>query len=293
MRSVLHRAILACTMYLIAASGATADVQYTKYTEPNEKAFTALVPAGWQTVGGIVRWPPNVAGAMNAVEAKVDFTLKSDAAGTIMAHWLPDVNFVDMTGSPAGGMFPPGSQCNGCIVMPRLGPVNYLLKVVLPRTSPQARNVKVLGSAEIPEVEKGFDQLRAMLQIPLPLVYKAFIVGIEYTEGNVRYRQIMFAVIEDSVKLGLGTWKSRSTMLFRAPADQFDKALPILTKVQGSVQINNEWLAGEMKGAEERTGQVKGVFDRIRKLDDDIVSNRAATNAAIQKQMQRILTKVD
>jgi hypothetical protein len=293
MRCTPSATVAMCAVLLCIAVAVTGDVQYTKYTEPNEKAFTALVPAGWRTEGGIVRWGPNVAGAMNATEAKVDFTLKSDAAGTIMAHWLPDIQFYDMTGSPAGGMFPPGSQCNGCIVMPRIGVVNYLVKVVLPRATPKARNVKLVGSAEIPEVEKGFDQLRAMLHIPLPLDYKAFIVGVDYTEGDTRFRQIMFAVTEDHVKVGIALWKSRSTMIFRAPADQFDKALPILTKVQGSVQINNEWLAAEMQAAEERTGQVAGTFKRIREIDSDIVRNRQETNAAIQKQMQRILTKVD
>ena len=67
MRRTPFATVMTCAVLLSATCPTTADVQYTKFTEPNEKAFTALVPAGWQTEGGIVRWGPNVAGAMNYV----------------------------------------------------------------------------------------------------------------------------------------------------------------------------------------------------------------------------------
>jgi hypothetical protein len=44
-------------------------------------------------------------GAANAIEAKIDFTLKKDAKGSVQIHWLPDIYFVDMTGSLAAGMW--------------------------------------------------------------------------------------------------------------------------------------------------------------------------------------------
>ncbi len=200
----------------MAGGAGWAQAGFVKYVEPREKAFTALVPQGWQTEGGIVRRGPDVAGAVNATEAKVDFTIKSDATGTMMARWLPDIMFIDLRGQAIEGMFAPGSQCNGCVVLPRLGGVNYLVKVILPRAHPGAQNVKVLGSARIPEVEKGFDQLRAMLQIPLPLTYEAQLVAGEYTEVGRQFRQILFTVIEDYIKTGVGLWKSRSTVIFRA-----------------------------------------------------------------------------
>ncbi len=286
-RSILF-ALAACV-----ASGAGAQTKFVKFTEPNQKAFTAQIPAGWKTEGGVTLWSPDEAGAMNATESKVDWTVKKDDKGTVLARWLPDVNFIDMTGSPAGGMFQPGQQCNGCIVMPRLGPVNYLLKLVMPRAFPKATNVKVLNSVEVPAAEKALDDLRALLKVPLPLVYKAFLVAVEYDEDGVHYRQLMFAAIEDSIKLGVGLWKSRSACVFRAPAASFDATLPIFTKIHQSIEVNMQWLEAEMKAAEERTGVVSGTFKRIREADAEITKNRRDTNEAIMKQIQKVLTKVE
>ncbi|MDH7570413.1 MAG: hypothetical protein QHJ73_12605 [Armatimonadota bacterium] len=288
----LHiRAYLLAVLVLGGGGLAAAEPGFTQFVEPKEKAFTALVPQGWQSEGGIVRWSPEVAGAFNAAEAKVDFTLRSDAAGTRMMRWLPDIFFVDMSRSPAGPMFPPGSQCNGCVVMPRIGGVEYLVKLVQPRIAAKGSDLKVVTQARVPAAEKAYDDLRAMLKIPVPLDYKAHLVLVEYTEGGTRFRQLMFVVIEDYGKVGVDLWKSRSTVVFRAPAAEFDAALPTFTKVQQSVQIDTGWLVKEMKAAAERTGQVAGVFDDLRKLDADIVRNRTETNEAIQKQMQELLTQ--
>jgi len=277
------------------ASGLSASAQtgFVKYTEPTQKAFTALVPAGWKVSGGITHWGPDVAGALNATEAKVEWTVQSDAAGTIRGNWLPDVQFIDMTNSPAGGMFPPGSQCNGCVSLPRMSVPDYLVQVVMPRLCPQARNLRVVSQSRVPEAEQALDKLRALLGVTLPLVYRADLVAVEYTEGATKYRQLMFAATEDSIKLGVGLWKSRSTIVFRAPVAKFAAAVSTLQKVQNSIKVNHEWLAAEIKAAEERTGVVAGTYKRIRELDADIVRNRQATNEAINRQMQKLLTKVD
>jgi hypothetical protein len=289
MRQVPLVALVATALGL--SSAAMAQKGFVKFTEPNARAFTAQIPAGWKTSGGVVHWGPDVAGAMNAAEAKVEWTVQNPA-GTIRGNWLPDVNFIDMTNSPAGGMFPPGSQCNGCISLPRMGVPDYLVKVVMPRLCPNAQNLRVLSQVRVPEAEAALDKLRALLGVTLPLVYRANLVAVEYTEGGTKYRQLMFAATEDSVKLGVGLWKSRSTIIFRAPAAQFASGIATLQKVQDSIKVNTEWLAAEMKAAEERMGTVAGTFNRIRELDADILKNRQATNDAINRQMQKLLIEV-
>lgn len=282
------QAFLACSSVLPS----NAQAGFRKFVEPREKAFTALVPTGWLTRGGIERWGPDHAGAVNATEAKVDFTVASDKAGTVMAHFMPDVQFYDMTGSPAAGMYRPGMQCNGCIVMPLMPVDQYLVRVVLPITNPRATDVRLLGSRRIPEIEKGCDQLRALLKITLPMTYRAGIVAVDYTEGAVRYRQVMFCITEDMSRMGLGMWKSRSTMLFRAPVARFGKMLPIFQKVQASVEVSPRWLLGEMKAATERTGEVAGTFAHSRELDAQITRSRRDTGEKVNRNMQSLLTEV-
>ncbi len=289
-RSLRTVLLLSCVVGSLPAAGQT---KFVKYVERNQKAFTAQVPAGWKVTGGVTHWGPDVAGAVNATEAKVEWTVQNNAAGSIRGMWLPDVQFIDMTSSPAGGAFPPGSQCNGCLSMPRIGPANYLLQVILPRTSPAAQNVRVLSQASVPEAEAALNKLRALMGVTLPLVYQASLVAVEYTEGGVRYRQVMFAAVEDSIKLGIGLWKSKSTIVFRAPVAQFAKAVPILQKVQNSIEINMKWLQAEVRAAEERTGTVAGTFKHGRDTDASILRERQKTNAGINRQIQRLLIKVD
>ncbi|MEI6914577.1 MAG: DUF6705 family protein [Armatimonadota bacterium] len=60
-----------------------ATMVFRPFTEPREKAFTALMPKGWKVEGGILRLSPDAVGAHNATDAKADITLKRDDSGTL------------------------------------------------------------------------------------------------------------------------------------------------------------------------------------------------------------------
>lgn len=242
--------------------------------------------------GGITHWGPDEAGVVNAIEDKVDWTVKSNAAGSVMAKWLPDVQFIDMSGSPAGGMFQPGQQCNGCVVLPRLGPANYLVQVVLPKVFPNARDVRLVTQSSVPGAEAAMDRLRAALNITLPIVYSSSLVAVDYTEGGTRYRQLMFVIIEDMAKLGLGLWKSRSTIVFRAPIAAFGRWLPTLQTVNQSVSVNPKWLIAQMKAADERTGSVAETMWHSRVMNKAILDSRQEATRSVNEKMQRLLIRV-
>lgn len=59
------------------------DVRYRRRLEPNESAFSNLVPEGRLTEGGIFRANPAMqAPSANAIAAMRQFALKRDAAGS-------------------------------------------------------------------------------------------------------------------------------------------------------------------------------------------------------------------
>jgi len=101
-------------------------VIFRKIAEPQEGAFTMLVPRDWIVTGGIFRVDPNKAGGtLNAIEAKIDIAIGSDARGTVMMRRLLKVNYAD------GPLIPfthgPGSNYNGAMVV-RMPTVNdYLM----------------------------------------------------------------------------------------------------------------------------------------------------------------------
>ena len=56
-----------------------ATIVFNRVAEPREKAFTLLIPKGWQIDGGIMRINPlTQGGAAQSIAAKLDFTVKKD-----------------------------------------------------------------------------------------------------------------------------------------------------------------------------------------------------------------------
>ena len=86
--------------------------------EPNERAFTVLVPNGWTTSGGIFNVNPlKTNGPGNTLSPKCDFSVKSDESGTVTLRWLPSWNYADLSFSPTGnGLFRPGQYYQGMLV---------------------------------------------------------------------------------------------------------------------------------------------------------------------------------
>jgi hypothetical protein len=164
--------------------------------EPVEKAFTILKPRGWEVEGGITRWDPvAMGGAANAIEAKIDFALKSDPSGTIMIHWLPDIYFVDMTGSMAAGMFPEGSFYNGMPVLHKMDAPTFLQSHVAPYLHPKPASSPSTAPRPLPEIDKLCHETDLAKQ--LQSQYSAAVADFSYTENGVRYRERAFCIIQD------------------------------------------------------------------------------------------------
>ncbi|MCC6446730.1 MAG: hypothetical protein IT210_25175 [Armatimonadetes bacterium] len=258
--------------------------------EPREKAFTILVPRGWLAEGGMMRWTPEVAGVNNAIEAKLDFTVKNDAAGTVMARWMPDISYADTSGSLAGGMFPIGSEYNGNIALPKMSITDYLVRAVLPRAFPKAADVRIVSQQPMPKLAQPYIQWARAVGLPPNMTYSGGGVTVEYKENGVRYRQLMMAVVEDFGAAGAGLWKSKSTMSLRAPAADFKAWIPVLKLIQESVHINAKWLLDEIRAVAKRAGYVGEVQANIREIDRAITEHRQKTNAEINHQMYLNLT---
>ena len=60
---------------------------FERVAEPQEQAFTLLVPKGWQLRGGIARVDPTrQGGPAQSIAAKVDFAVQNDADGSVMIY---------------------------------------------------------------------------------------------------------------------------------------------------------------------------------------------------------------
>lgn len=260
--------------------------------EPKEKAFRVLIPKDWQTQGGIFRIDPNAGGgAANAIEAKLDFIIKNDKAGTVMTRWFPDMYYFDSRYSPAGqmGMYPTGSNYNGMTVLPFMTPSQFAVQVVLPYAHPAAAQAKIISQKELPALTRAIKQ-EDNLVVEMGFTYAASITHIEYTEKGRSYEEKIVVGIMNLGQAGAGMWKNRYTWSVRAPKGQLEKYEPLFAAIGNSVTLNPQWIAGEIKGQMTRSGIMNATMQEINRIGREITNHRQRTNEIIQNDMYLNLT---
>lgn len=267
---------------------------FNRVTEPNERAFSLLVPTGWKTEGGIYRVDPTAAGgAAQSIAAKVDFAVKSDNAGSVMVRWLPDVLFYDASMSPAGqmGMFPPGSNYNGMTVFPKMSATQFIIDIAFPYAHPGAEQVAVVDTRSLPGLAQSYTQRVRQAMPYIDFTYDAAAVTLNYTDQGKTYTERMIAVVEDWGQLGAGMWGNKETALVRAPTGQLDRNEKTLGAIHGSVTIDRRWLAGELQGQIKRGEIALNTQREVQQIENAIVEHRQKTNAEINNDMFLTLTE--
>jgi hypothetical protein len=262
---------------------------FERINEPNEKAFSILKPAGWIAEGGIIRLDPTVmGGAGNSIEAKLDFTLKKDQAGTVMIHWLPDMYYADLRGSYAEGMFPAGSNYNGMTVIPKMPARQFATEGIIRWTRGNVSNLVIKENKPAPKVIEIIKQSDAYLG--MNFVYDAVILDYTYNENGVEYYERLLTVVQDLGPAFAGMWKNRNTIIVRSPLAEFNKWEPIFSEINGSPVLNLKWLEGEVRGQIQRGEIAAQTIQEINRIDQEIQQGHIKTNSEINNEMYLNLT---
>jgi hypothetical protein len=272
------------------SAGAEAFV-FRRVAEPRENAFSLVVPDGWHVEGGIFRVDPAAGGGpANSIAAKVDFAVKRDAAGSVAIRWLPDVLFFDPRHSPAGQMGLLGPVYQGMPVTPLMPAARFLSDVAFRQAHPQASGIEVAASKALPELSRRYEERVRQFPFPMTFSYDAAVLDANYSEGAARYRERLFAVVENWGQMGAGMWGNKDTVLMRAPEGEFDRWARVMSVVQNSVRINQQWLLGELRGQAQRGEIAIRTQQEIERIGREIAAHRQTTNAEIHNDMFLTLT---
>jgi hypothetical protein len=264
-----------------------------RVAEPREKAFTVLVPVGWQTEGGIVRVDPNASGGSgNAIAAKCDFSIKRDSAATALVRFLPDTNFIDMRHSPAGqmGLFPNGSNYNGMTVSPVMDAASFLTRIAFPYAHPRTPAPRILDRKPLRGMVEEMRLLTGWLPIANQFSYDAALVTVGYQENGIEYKETLVGGIQNMNAMGAGQWSNQRSLLARAPVAEYDKLAPLFFLILNSVEINRQWLAAELKGQMIRAGIAMDAQRYIQQIDSQITAHRQRTNSEINNNVNLALS---
>jgi hypothetical protein len=275
-----------------AGSGKPVPFCLKSTREPKEGAFSILVPTGWAVDGGIVRFGPDYCGAVNATGGKLHFLLKRDQAASAMVLWMPELMYIDASGTIAGqyGAGQAGTIYNNCIAMPRMRPSDYLQRVIFPNVHPRAEGLKVVSTQSLPGLAAAYRQTLSPLLAGMGLSYASEAVTVRYTEDGREYTERLLSTSDDYDAVGAGMWKNRGTVLYRAPTEEFASFLPVFAVIQSSVELNMEWLNAEVSAEAQRVNKVLEVQQQIHEIDRQIQAQHQAVRDEINKNMYLNLT---
>jgi hypothetical protein len=264
-------------------------ILFKRVDEPNEKAFSLLIPKGWIIEGGAIRiLDANIAGANNMVDCKFDLAVKKDADGTVMIRWLPEMLCIDQKnawGNREGAVF------NNTLVRIKRDPASFILQVAVPYAHPSATDIKVKSSKPLPGVVARYNAMvDPAIKSVTNMSYQAMLIEFTYQENGKSYLERMITVIEDYGMNGGGLWKNRETMLIRAPLNEMAKWEPVLEVIQNSGIWSMSWIAGEANGQRQRSGLINLTQKELQEMDKAINENKQRTNSEINKDMYLTLT---
>lgn len=267
---------------------------FYKTSEPNEHAFSFLLPAGWTVSGGITRVDANASGGSgNAIEAKLYMKLSSPDQKAGMG-WLPDTRFFDMRRFPgqnlAAPMFPDGSNYNGMIVMPVPDPATFIRLVAFPFAHPHAKALAIKQVQALPKLAEEFSSLSTQITGGYRFSYQVAIATLEYTENDIQYLEKMVCAIEDYGQMGGGLWGNKETWYVRSEKPLFESYTPVFATIGHSVKINTEWLAREIRSQLINSNIAMQTQREIARIDSEIAEHRSHTNSEINNDMYLNLT---
>jgi len=271
--------------------GSGPPLVYRKMWEPNQRAFSFLAPDGWKVEGGMFYIDPmQTNGPGNTLEPKCDLTIKKDAAGTVMLHYVPSYNYADLTASPqfamGAGFFPWGSYYQGMLVKP-LPTVEAFLEEVFSYVHPQVRDAKTVDRKALPELvafERKVYETSSMIarQMGLPDVgIDAGLIVKEYAEGGVRYKEALACALID-LRMTAAMWCNQYTLRLRSPAAEAERWRPVLDQIRQSTTFNPQWLAQVQQAVAQRGQNALETQRYINRVDQEIWEHRANTNAEIR-----------
>jgi len=206
----------------------------------------------------------------------------------VVIHWLPDIYFVDLTGSHVSGMFREGSTYNGMPVLHKMDAVSFLNGYLTPYLHPNVQQMTPISSRNLPDVEQLCYNTDRMKQ--MGCTYSVAVSEYTYSENGTRFKERAFCIIQDMGPYTAGMWKNRNTVVIRAPEESFAGWESVFHEIGQSVELNPDWIISELKGQIQRGNTMIQTMQDISRISEEIQRGHAETNAKINHQAYLHLT---
>jgi hypothetical protein len=219
-----------------------AGLQFQRWTDPTERAFSAEVPVGWRVSGGIRR---------NSATSRADEIVAQSPDGQIVrtndaslpTQFMEPNPTLEQLGTHEGMMYPGTNNP----VMRFRPAVKFATEYVQMKVSQTCGNLQFTSQRDRPD----FIQALAAQGLLSNNQVTAGEVVFTCQSGGRPFVGYLFAETSRTVYQGLGNIWNAKVNGFIAPAGRATQADAVLQRIQASFRMNPQWWAAEV-GTDER-----------------------------------------
>jgi hypothetical protein len=242
------------------------------------EAFRVLVPEGWDFKGA-VSWDFNKI----PPEASMAFTITSPDGGSVVEQF-PYSNFFWSQDPSIQNVYDQADQ----EIRPPLNAIEFIKRIFLPHVRPNASNLRILESMNLPELAKQakyiiqyhmrvFHQI-SPFQFDLEIHADAGRVKVKYSEGDktmIEDITVSISYIITHMPCIYGGIVPANNWVpvvksFRAPANELNEKVRIFKIITYSQMENPAWSLANIKLAASTTRdqlcQKRGIFNRMQQI---------------------------
>jgi hypothetical protein len=263
-----NRTVLALVVALSGALVARADEhKYMTIVEPNEKAFSFLLPEGWHCKGGLVR--PSLLGYSVAM-------LASSPDGQVQ---VGRSDLFPLYAVPAPGGYPVGTRYSpgmGVIaeIQPYLPAAKFLTQVVIPQR---------VGKFTVTRVVNRTDLAKPAFLLPGVVAADAAEVEYRFERDGKPYQGGLLCTTGMSRSGSFLFWRVGIVEGYEAPVDRVDEAKSAMVLAVMTCRLNPIWVNAELKGSADREKIIERLTHQRTAAIVDAYWQRARTMESIFK----------
>ncbi len=262
------------------APAAKSRINYVRWTDPRETAFTIEVPAGWKVEGGLIRVSavdPRGVWAVTSPDGSVKIT-GGDAQ--VPVHVVPN-HTLAFSGFREGSWYSPGYGTR-MLVRRFVDGASFAREYVAQRAGSVCADLSFTETRNRPDLAAGGSGT------------SFGDVSFTCTQNGRPMRGYYLAGTKFTGMQGIGIWNMEHLIGFLAAPEQVDTARTVMMHIVQTAQLNPEWVAGQQRTTQAVSNIVARTNAEIsQQIDDSYWSRHAGDSEMSRRQSNATLGVVD
>ncbi len=269
---MLRRMIILSFVALIVClmpAAAQANLQWRKWQDPKEGAFSINVPAGWRVEGGLVRNAP-LDVRLDVLVSSPDGLVQIRIGDAMIPPFVVPTQLLAQAGFAEGRWYSPGYGVN--FLVQRYLPASYFMtQWYLPQQVGHIQNVLVrVHRAQAQQISQKLSQNG--IQVRVDMADMTFQTRTNQGQYN-GYAMIQTKLVSMPGSQG-ATWEVSKMTAYLADPRAEALAAAVYSGVVGGFQWNPQWYARQLQIIGASSEIIHQADNEILKIIQDVIKNR-------------------